>query len=297
MAGAVAVMFMGKELADDPEYQARLASGQLQKLATQGQDTGQLAGKKPRLSIAMFLSAAALIVAMGMFQGLRPSYQEAPASSKAVPVVQDDQHPAEAGDPGPAQSAAPGHEPTPQAQTVRVGMPTVIQIVMYAAAGLMMLFCGAKAADTVKTPVATAGVVAVVSIVGLGWLGNCFFDGNKEQIVGGLADVIKAHPWIFAIGLFALSVVLFSQASTVAALMPLGLALGLSGKSLIAMFPAVNGYFFLPTYGTIVAAVAFDTTGTTRIGKYVLNHSFMLPGMIATVVAVASGWAIAALFL
>jgi anaerobic C4-dicarboxylate transporter DcuA len=294
MAGAAAVMFMGKELADDPEYQARLASGQVLKPATQGQDTGQPAGKKSRLSIAMFLSAAALIVAMGMFQGLRPSYQEAPAPAKAAPVVQDDQHPAEASDPGPAQAVAPAREP-PQGRTVRVGMPTVIQIVMYAAAGLMMLFCGAKAADTVKTPVATAGVVAVVSIVGLGWLGNCFFDGNKEQIVGGLSDAIKAHPWIFAVGLFALSVVLFSQASTVAALMPLGLALGLSGKTLIAMFPAVNGYFFLPTYGTIVAAVAFDTTGTTRIGKYVLNHSFMLPGMVATIVAVAGGWVIASL--
>ena len=120
-------------------------------------------------------------------------------------------------------------------------------------------------------------------------MGNCFFDGNKAEIVGALSGLIKDHPWIFAIGLFALSVVLFSQASTVAALMPVGIALGLPAAALIAMFPAVNGYFFLPTYGTIVAAVAFDQTGTTRIGKYVLNHSFMLPGLVSTAAAIGIG--------
>ena len=96
-------------------------------------------------------------------------------------------------------------------------------------------------------------------------------------------------------GLFALSVVLFSQASTVAALMPLGVALALPATTLIAFFPAVNGYFFLPTYGTIVAAVAFDQTGTTRVGRYVLNHSFMIPGLVATTSAVAIGFALVAL--
>jgi len=153
----------------------------------------------------------------------------------------------------------------------------------------MMLAFGARAADAVKTPVAIAGVVAVVSIAGLGWMGNCFFDGNKAEIIGSMSEIIKAHPWVFAIGLFGLSVVLFSQASTVAALMPVGIALGLPAGTLIAMFPAVNGYFFLPTYGTIVAAIAFDQTGTTRIGKFVLAHSFMRPGLVATISAVGIG--------
>jgi anaerobic C4-dicarboxylate transporter DcuA len=180
-------------------------------------------------------------------------------------------------------------ERPPEVRQVSVPMATLIQMVMYCAAGLMMLFCGANPAKAVVTPVATAGVVAVVSIVGLGWLGNCFFDGNKEEIVGSLSDVIRAHPWLFAIGLFGLSIVLFSQASTVAALMPVGIALGLPAASLIAMFPAVNGYFFLPTYGTIVAAIAFDQTGTTRIGRFLLAHSFMLPGLVATTSAVLLG--------
>jgi anaerobic C4-dicarboxylate transporter DcuA len=133
----------------------------------------------------------------------------------------------------------------------------------------------------------------VVSIVVLGWLGNCLFDGNREQIVGSLSDVIRARPWVFAIDLSALSVLLFSQASTVAALMPVGIALGLPAASLIAMVPAVNGDCFMPTYGTIVAAIAIDQTGTTRIGRFVIFHSFMLPGLIATIVAVGLGYLIA----
>ena len=96
--------------------------------------------------------------------------------------------------------------------------------------------------------------------------------------------------------LFTLSVLLHSQAATVAALMPLGISLGIDPLYLIAMYPAVNGYFFLPTYGTIVAAIQFDQTGTTRIGRFVLNHSFMLPGLVATVGAVAIGFGVAILF-
>src|SRR5262249_37334327 len=153
-----------------------------------------------------------------------------------------------------------------------LAMNTVIQIVMYAAAALMMLFCGAGADAAAKSKVAGAGVVAVVSILGLGWLGNCFFEGNKELILTSLSGTVQDHPWMFAGALFALSILLFSQASTVTALMPVGVALGLPAATLVAYFPSVNGYFFLPTYGTIVAAVAFDRTGTTRIGSFVINH-------------------------
>jgi anaerobic C4-dicarboxylate transporter DcuA len=100
---------------------------------------------------------------------------------------------------------------------------------------------------------------------------------------------------VFSVGLFALSILLYSQAATVAALMHVGVALKIPLPLLIAMFPAVNGYFFLPTYGTIVAAISFDQTGTTRIGKYILNHSFMRPGLVATVSAVVIGLGIAEL--
>lgn len=96
-------------------------------------------------------------------------------------------------------------------------------------------------------------------------------------------------PWLFGVALFVMSILLYSQAATVRAVVPLGIALGISPLLLIALFPAVNGYFFIPNYPTVVAAINFDSTGTTRIGKYILNHSFMMPGLISTGVAIAVG--------
>lgn len=101
--------------------------------------------------------------------------------------------------------------------------------------------------------------------------------------------MVTDMPWLFGVALFVMSILLFSQAATIRALLPLGMALGISPYMLIALFPAVNGYFFIPNYPTVVAAINFDTTGTTRIGKYVLNHSFMMPGLISTFVAVGLG--------
>ena len=95
---------------------------------------------------------------------------------------------------------------------------------------------------------------------------------------------------------FVMSILLFSQAATIRAMLPLGIALGISPYMLIALFPAVNGYFFIPNYPTVVAAINFDRTGTTHIGKYVLNHSFMMPGLVATGVSVALGLLMIQLF-
>ncbi|MEC9372537.1 MAG: anaerobic C4-dicarboxylate transporter [Planctomycetota bacterium] len=179
----------------------------------------------------------------------------------------------------------------------RVGMAPTIEIVMLAAAGLIMLFCRAPSSAIVSGSVARAGVVAVVSIMGIAWLGSTFFANNSETVIGALADTVQRMPWTFSIALFALSILLCSQAATVAALMGVGLQLGIEPKYLIAMFPAVNGYFFLPTYATILAAIQFDQTGTTRIGKYVLNHSFMIPGLVATISSVAIGFGLVAILL
>ena len=109
------------------------------------------------------------------------------------------------------------------------------------------------------------------------------------ELKSSIEEVVRQMPWLFGIALFVMSILLYSQAATVRALMPLGIALGISPYMLIAMFPAVNGYFFIPNYPTVVAAINFDRTGTTRIGKYVLNHSFMMPGLVATIVAVGLG--------
>ncbi|HVZ93741.1 MAG TPA: anaerobic C4-dicarboxylate transporter [Phycisphaerales bacterium] len=298
MLGALSVYRMGPELKDDPVYQERLAKG----LVSAPAETRRLEGTERRRavgSVATFLAAAAVIVVFGLFSDLRPSYTVTPSKEVGIPASIVSSAITNLSDPERAEALISGadlkdrlveiREQQSAPRTEKVGMATIIQIVMLGAAGIMMLFFGAKPGEAIKTPVALAGVVAVVSVAGLGWMGNCFFDGNKELIVGALSETIRAHPWMFALGLFGLSVLLFSQASTVAALMPVGIALGLPAATLIAMFPAVNGYFFLPTYGTIVAAIAFDQTGTTRIGKFVLSHSFMRPGLVATVSAVVIG--------
>lgn len=252
LAGAFAVAFRGKDLKDDPEYQDRLAKGTVQPPPP----SPKLEGKdlfRARGSVLVFLAAAVLVVLLGLFPGLRPSH------------------------------LAGGQEKD-------LEMGPAIMIVMLAAAGVNMLFFGAAAKKTLTGEIMNAGVVALISIAGLAWMGSSFFEGNRKQIVDGISGLIQAHPWIFSVGLFALSVLLFSQAATISTLVPVGIALGLSPVALIAAFPAVNGYFFLPTYGTLLAAISFDQTGTTRIGKYVLNHSFMLPGLVSTIVAIAAGF-------
>ncbi len=298
MLGALSVYRKGVELKDDPIYKERLEKG----LVEEPKEQKKLEGRARRNaigSVATFLSAAAIIVVFGLFSDLRPTYTVTPPKEAGFSPTLVSSAIANLSDPERLDEAITREQLKQRLEEIRaeeakprevkVEMAVLIQIVMLSAAGIMMLAFGARAADAVKTPVAIAGVVAVVSIAGLGWMGNCFFDGNKAEIIGSMSEIIRAHPWVFAIGLFGLSVVLFSQASTVAALMPVGIALGLPAGTLIAMFPAVNGYFFLPTYGTIVAAVAFDQTGTTRIGKFVLVHSFMRPGLVATISAVGIG--------
>jgi anaerobic C4-dicarboxylate transporter DcuA len=150
--------------------------------------------------------------------------------------------------------------------------------------------------DVPKCKTCQSGVTAIIGILGLAWLGDTFIADNKDVIIGGLSNMARQYPATFSIGLFVTSMLLFSQAATARTLMPLGLTLGIAPAALAGMFPAVNGYFFIPTYGTIIAAVNFDRSGTTRIGKYILNHSFMIPGLVSTIVAVGMGLLIGKMF-
>jgi len=168
-------------------------------------------------------------------------------------------------------------------------MPIVIEIVMMAVAAVMLLVTKVDVDEVPKTSTLRAGVVAVIGIFGLAWLGDSFIAAHKDVIVPAIGQWAEQAPWTFAFGLFFASVLLYSQAATTRALMPLGMALGIPPQFLIAMFPSVNGYFFIPTYGSLIAAINFDLSGTTKIGKYVLYHSFMIPGLVATSVAVTTG--------
>ncbi len=248
-AGLVSIR-LGKDLADDPEYQARVAAGKVPPPVA-AEARGELA-PKAKASAFIFLAGVAIVVAMGFFPQLR-----------TLPGTKDP-----------------------------LGMATVLEVFMLAVAALMLAVTRVNVDDVVKTATCRAGIVAVIGIFGLAWLGDSFISHNKDTIIGAVGDVAKAYPWAFAPVLFFVSVLLYSQAATTRAIMPLGMALGVAPPQLIAMFPSVNGYFFIPTYGSLIAAMNFDLSGTTRIGKYVLNHSFMIPGLVATVVAVATGLAI-----
>ena len=177
-----------------------------------------------------------------------------------------------------------------------LSMAYIIEILMLSAAAIILLATRTDGIKAVQGSVFSAGMQAVVAIFGIAWMGDTFIGGNMEELKGSIEQIVTAMPWLFGIALFLMSILLFSQAATVRALLPLGLALGISPYMLIALFPAVNGYFFIPNYPTVVAAINFDRTGTTHIGKYILNHSFMVPGLIATGVSVLLGLLLIQLF-
>ena len=168
-------------------------------------------------------------------------------------------------------------------------MSHIIEIFMLSAAALILLATKTDGIKATQGSVFPAGMQAVIAIFGIAWMGDTFIAGNMAELKGAIESIVTDMPWLFGISLFVMSILLFSQAATIRALLPLGIALGISPYMLIAMFPAVNGYFFLPNYPTVVAAINFDRTGTTRIGKYLLNHSFMMPGLIATAISVGLG--------
>ena len=170
-----------------------------------------------------------------------------------------------------------------------VGMPAVIEILMLSTAAIIMLCCRIDGISPTRGSVFIAGMQAVIAIFGIAWMGDTSINGNMAQLTGSIRGMVQQMPWLFCLALFIMSILLYSQAATVRAVMPLGVALGLSPYLLIALYPAVNGYFFIPNYPTIVAAINFDRTGTTHIGKYVLNHSFMMPGLVASAVAICVG--------
>ena len=170
-----------------------------------------------------------------------------------------------------------------------MAMPSIIEILMLSTCAVILLCTGTNGITPTQGSVFIAGMQAVIAIFGIAWMGDTFINGNITVLTESIKGIVTDMPWLFALALFVMSILLYSQAATVRAIMPLGVALGLSPWMLIALFPAVNGYFFIPNYPTLVAAINFDRTGTTRIGKYILNHSFMMPGMVATIVAVCTG--------
>lgn len=246
LCGAFYSLRVGKELADDPEFQRRVASGEFHNRAVEMKGVSD--EHKALISVILFVLATVGIVLFGSIETLRPQFGEN--------VMQ---------------------------------MSHIIEVLMLSASALILLCTGTNGMKAAQGSVFSAGMQAVVAIFGIAWMGDTFIAGNMAELKGAIEHSVTEMPWLFGLALFVMSILLFSQAATVRALLPLGIALGISPYLLIALFPAVNGYFFIPNYPTVVAAINFDRTGTTRIGKYILNHSFMMPGLIATIISVLAG--------
>ena len=250
LVGAFCSMKVGKELEDDPEYQRRLKEGMIEEVTQESTRIENLS--KARISVLIFLLATFLIVLFGSIDSLRPSFEV-------------------------------------NGQVTMLNMPSIIEIIMLSTAAVILLVCRIDGIKAVQGNIFPAGMQAVIAIFGIAGMGDTFIAGNLEQLKGSIEQVVQSMPWLFGVALFVMSILLYSQAATIRAVVPLGIALGISPLLLIALFPAVNGYFFIPNYPTVVAAINFDRTGTTRIGKYILNHSFMMPGLVSTIVAILVG--------
>ncbi len=250
--GAIVASRMGKNLAEDPVYQEKLKTATFKQATVEKLEGKALRNAKG--ATFLFFATVAFIVLMGLFPDIRPSHTALVEGQETKKVL---------------------------------AMADAIIILMVAVAGVMMLAFQSDAKKAVSGAIMKSGIVAIISILGISWMGSSFFTGNENTIVAGINQLISGNEWLFGLGLFVLSVLLFSQAATIVTLLPVALALDIPTELILALYPAVNGLFFLPTYGTILAAVSFDPTGTTKIGKYLLNHSFMLPGLVTTTTAVA----------
>lgn len=248
---------IGKELVDDEVYKERVAKGIIDPEHDSKLIDEMIKNPNPRAKYAVvaFLLGVLMVVVFGSVPSLRPSF-----------MVDGMLH--------------------------RVTMPETIEIIMMSVAALILVVGKANVHDAVKGNVFGAGMNAMVAIFGIAWMGDTFFNGNLAFFKEHIANVVTQYPFLFAIALFFMSIMLFSQAATVRTLYPLGIGLGIAPLALVAMFPAVNGYFFLPNYPTTVAAINFDRTGSTRIGRFLVNHSFQVAGFITTFVSIGVGYLI-----
>lgn len=173
-----------------------------------------------------------------------------------------------------------------------LAMTIVVQIVMLAFGACILFATRVKAPEIARSSIFTAGMIAVVSIYGIAWMSDTFVSGNKAFLIGKIKLMVEAAPWTFALALFAVSAFVKSQAATLTIMLPFGYALGLPTHLLLGLLPASYAYFFFPFYPSDLAAINLDRTGTTRIGKYLLNHSFMIPGLIGVSVATLVSYAL-----
>jgi anaerobic C4-dicarboxylate transporter DcuA len=270
IVGVLFVLKRGKELDKDPEFLERMKDPAFAKNLDGEQQNSALVLKPGAIKSVIIFGLAVLgVVLLGSFPSLLPEFSGKDGFVANFAVNASGQ----------------------------VQIPSMIMMIMLAAAGLIILFANTTAAQVTKASLFASAGQATIAVFGVVWMSGTFMEHNEVVIESTLGELVTAYPWLFAVALFTLSILLFSQAATTKALMPLGLSLGMAPAFLVGIFPAVNGHFFIPGYPTLLTAIQFDRTGTTKIGKYVLNHSFMLPGIVTTVASVAAGLILQAILL
>jgi anaerobic C4-dicarboxylate transporter DcuB len=259
MAAALCSYKRGKDLDKDPVFQERKANpkmykymyGETQSLLDQEVD------KNAKMSVYIFLGALLVITLYSFFQ-----------------IIGCDIRP----EVGTGKFAADGTEITKP-----IGMNIIIQIVMITAAAFMIIIAKAKPRRAIAGAVWQSGMVAVVAIYGIAWLADTYFGNYLPLMQDGLKSIVNKYPWAISLAFFTVSVLVNSQGAVVVAMLPLAYSLGIPGPVLLGVLPSVYGYFFIPNYPSDIATVTFDRSGTTRIGKYLLNHSFMMPGLVSVI--------------
>ena len=248
MAAALCSYKRGKDLDKDPVFQERKANPKMYKYMY-GETASLLdkeVTKSAKISVYIFLGALLVITLYSFFQII-------------------------------------GHDIRPKVGEKYIGMNIIIQIVMITAAALMIIFAKANPRQAIIGNVWQSGMVAVIAIYGIAWLADTYFSNYLPMMQDGLQGIVSKYPWAIALAFFAVSVLVNSQGAVVVAMLPLAYSLGIPGPVLLGVLPSVYGYFFIPNYPSDIATVTFDRSGTTRIGKYLLNHSFMMPGLVSVI--------------
>ena len=296
MAAAAASYRRGLDLDKDPEFQKKIADP-VQRDYIYGSGATTLDKEIPQSAknaVFIFLGALAVIVMFAALPELLPSYETIKAIKGAEPLPIIDGNTTITADA--LAKAGILAEGMTQKSMTGLKMNLVIQIVMISAAALMIIFCKAAPKKAVAGPVWQSGMVAVVAIYGIAWLADTYFSNYMSEMQAGLEDIVAQYPWSIALVFFLVSVLINSQGAVVVSMLPLAYKLGIPGPVLLGVLPAVYGYFFIPNYPSDIATVNFDRSGTTVIGKYLLNHSFMMPGLISVAVSTIVAYVLSSIF-
>ncbi len=240
----------GKDLDKDPDFQAKIADPEQREYIYSAGSTlmDKVFPRTAYTSVWIFLATIVAIVVFGAFSGLLPRFTDAVTN-----------------------------------KTTTLSMTPVIQMVMLVGGALIMILSKVKVEHVPTTTVFKAGMVAIFSVFGVAWMAETFFGAHLTEFQAALADMVKTYTWTYAIALFLVSKLVNSQAAAVTAIAPIGLKIGVDPVTMLGFVSAAYGYFVLPTYPSDLACIGFDRTGTTRIGKFVLNHSFIIPGFICVI--------------